>query len=306
MTLSSHRRAFTLIELLIVIAVIGVLSGLLLMGVSRIKDQADRANCATHLRGWGGSLISFAADNQGHLPIPFFANGQSWEASQMWADKPIQPIVPDPNPGAYMNPDWNKNRENWNSEISFTKMLPYFHAGDVLKDAATGTDYIKFSKEFGCPRYIKERGVTGPYDWNGARVMDLPGYALLTGTNERRGDWAALAGITGTAYAAGKMTNELASGDKILMADQIFSHNWAGIYTLAYHKARPGKNYEAASVPVVGGHALRSDGSTVWRYMTDSDNAAFTTFQDMPASGNWSQHHKSYGGNGSRYIFPKP
>lgn len=62
------RRAFTMVELLVVISIIGVLLGLLLPAVQSAREAARTAACSSNLRQLGLAAIMFTDVQRGRLP----------------------------------------------------------------------------------------------------------------------------------------------------------------------------------------------------------------------------------------------
>jgi len=64
-----RRSAFTLIELLTVIAIIGILAAILIPTVGRVRSKARTAQCVSNLRQIGMAALLYADDHKGLLPV---------------------------------------------------------------------------------------------------------------------------------------------------------------------------------------------------------------------------------------------
>ena len=63
-----NKSGFTLVEMLVVIAIIGILASLLLPVLARSKGKASRVKCVNNLSQIGKAFISFSANFDGRLP----------------------------------------------------------------------------------------------------------------------------------------------------------------------------------------------------------------------------------------------
>jgi len=63
----SHR-GFTLVELLVVIAVIAILAAVILSVLAQAQEKGRSAQCVDNLRQWGAAFRMYADDNDDYLP----------------------------------------------------------------------------------------------------------------------------------------------------------------------------------------------------------------------------------------------
>ena len=75
---SSARRspatAFTLIELMVVIAIIGLLAAILFPVFSRVRENARRSTCQSNLKQIGLGIMQYIQDNDDTMPRSYFTN----------------------------------------------------------------------------------------------------------------------------------------------------------------------------------------------------------------------------------------
>jgi len=63
----ANVRGITLVEVLAVMAVIGILAGLLLPALAHSHGRAHRVDCLNRLKQWGAAFNTFAEDNEGWI-----------------------------------------------------------------------------------------------------------------------------------------------------------------------------------------------------------------------------------------------
>lgn len=73
-----NRSAFTLIELLTVIAIIGILAAIMIPTVSKVRATARQATCVSRMKELGTAFALYVQDNRDRMPDPEDGPEKRW------------------------------------------------------------------------------------------------------------------------------------------------------------------------------------------------------------------------------------
>ena len=77
-------KAFTLVELLVVIGIIALLIALLMPALSAAKSQANTIKCASNLHALGHAMQQYANDYKGRIPRGYDYYGAYQAGQILW------------------------------------------------------------------------------------------------------------------------------------------------------------------------------------------------------------------------------
>lgn len=217
----SSRRAFTLLEMLILAAIIGVLTALLIAGFSKTVLRAKSAACAGNLRQMMTAFIAYGQENG---RFPDMAPALESPASDYW-DSKISPYLNDGNTNliAGFNHlrcplETNIHAQTYGVNYSYDVNPPvitysYLFGGSISPFKVSGRTLL-MADAFGLCIYNRKRwpfdnaagdgnsALTGPYSYNAAafkRHRDRINAAFVDGSMKilTLNDWKSETNIWG-------------------------------------------------------------------------------------------------------------
>lgn len=260
----SQRSAYTLVEILVVVAIIVVLIGFLLPTISKVRIIAERANCASRLHSWGMALTGYAQDHRGQVPVTYYYYG---------APDPMHCLT-----GNYTNAT-NFEDATRRNPMSFAVIEDYFDGSVTQTARGGGRHWSDFSRAVGCPNHDPLRrspnlavgsfsDIVGGVEW-----AETPGYLYFAGLqgstlyNDGSGKYLDKMNI-GKEMTVGEiptLTGRRLESTRLVMSD------WAAYYQgklYAMHiKNRRGMIYLTNSKTDVidGANQLWGDGRVQWK-----------------------------------------
>ena len=90
---NQRRRAFTRVELLVVIGIIALLMGILLPALGRARETSRTIKCAANLHSVGIALMAYGAENHQYFPPSYLYKGQRVVGDMETPEAPVQGYI---------------------------------------------------------------------------------------------------------------------------------------------------------------------------------------------------------------------
>ena len=265
-------NGFTLIELLVVIAIIAILAALILPGLSRAREQANRAVCKSNLRQFGVAITLYANDNRDRLMQTILSyGGQRYPvAAFMFKEDAVR---------------------NGDAQQYFNvETIQYYTSGG-------NTNELKMSGIWWCPsspvevqKPIIKIGMDSVRYFQASYAYYAESESWEPGVIDRHTD----------------LTDKQLDPQRLLMSDSWF--HWWGNNAWFYNHGDPKAALHYPSTPawlrvgtplLAGQHQLYGDGRVVWRKAKGLDLSTLPTYAKGVGE------VRGVGNEGSYYILPE-
>jgi len=145
------RLGFTLIEMLVVIAIIALLASLLMPALGRIREKAQKTACMSNLHQIGLAAQGYANDHEGYLPYAAYSSSIRWytklapyagggvlEKQSIWS-------CPSTKKNSWVGYGWNYHGLGHSPQMPRLGPTSYIHEKDsivLLADVRYAMDFV--------------------------------------------------------------------------------------------------------------------------------------------------------------------
>tara|TARA_B100000497_G_scaffold92541_1_gene103417 strand:+ start:1067 stop:1768 length:702 start_codon:yes stop_codon:yes gene_type:complete len=175
------RAAFTLIELLTVIAIVAILAAILIPAISNVRKSANDANCTSNLRQVSAAYLLMIADNKNILIPAIPTEGKGYTQNSKWHR---------PNNGE----GERKTREPWNMPLSrfmAEKNLKVLKCPEVSAALGPFSDKRKSRSSYGFNHFVgKTKSDGSAKGVVRMEQMSSPGQTIMFGDTKQEGNGA--------------------------------------------------------------------------------------------------------------------
>ena len=169
-TIGGQNSAFTLLELLVVIATVAILATLMVPALAHTDDNGARMVCMNNLRQLGLAEGMYAADNRDSLPYPNWDGGNSSTAPRGWL------YSMDPHKGLPAGFPTGQCPNPYSIVAPYSLLTKPVNGATAWQSGAW-FQYVRNYKSYLCPVDIESRDYAPP-SLTGGRVNKLSTYVM--------------------------------------------------------------------------------------------------------------------------------